>query len=319
MRPFILRGHERPINMVKFNYDGDLFFSASADNKVNMWESYTGERIGSFGTKAAVKSIDIDDDTKHLITGCMDGTVQVDLQLTQIFKAENGQPLKWFKFPNKIRYVEYSVGDKLVLFLEESFVYEEGSQITVFEMATLLDAPQEADKGYDMTKLTPKIKFQAKGKNGKNKHLTKVSWYLNNSAFIASGADGTLIKYDLNGNIVAEIQAHESSVEIRSFALARDCSILATAAVNGCRVFDPETFQLLKTFKQELPMNTVSISPLMCSETNPKYHLIIGGGISARESAMTAGNAGFDIILCNVMYENELGSIPGHFSPINCL
>jgi translation initiation factor 3 subunit I len=64
-------------------------------------------------------------------------------------------------------------------------------------------------------------------------------------------------------------------------------------------------------------MNSVSISPLFCSETNPKYHLIIAGGIPARESAMTGGSAGFDIILCNVMYETELGSIPGHFSPIN--
>ncbi len=43
-----------------------------------MWESYTGERIGSFGTKTAVKAIDIDDNTKHLITTGMDGTVQVE-------------------------------------------------------------------------------------------------------------------------------------------------------------------------------------------------------------------------------------------------
>jgi|JI61114C2RNA_FD_contig_71_2030814_length_1083_multi_6_in_0_out_0_1 translation initiation factor 3 subunit I len=83
MRPFVLRGHERPINAVRFNYDGDLFFTASADNKVNMWEAYTGERIGSFATKAAVKTIDIDDNTTYLLTGGMDGTVQ-------IFKAENG-------------------------------------------------------------------------------------------------------------------------------------------------------------------------------------------------------------------------------------
>lgn len=81
MRPFVLRGHERPINVVKFNYDGDLFFSASADNKVNMWESYTGERIGSFATKAAVKTIDIDDNTSYLFSGGMDGTVQVQLLL----------------------------------------------------------------------------------------------------------------------------------------------------------------------------------------------------------------------------------------------
>ena len=30
MKPFVLKGHERPINVVKFNYDGDLLFSACA-------------------------------------------------------------------------------------------------------------------------------------------------------------------------------------------------------------------------------------------------------------------------------------------------
>jgi WD40 repeat protein len=92
--------------------------------------------------------------------------------------------------------------------------------------------------------------FQAKNKDGKNKHLSKIAWYINNSSLIASGNDGTLFKYDLDGKILLETQAHEPSVEIRSFAFARDYSILATAAVNGCRVFDPENFQLLKTFKQ---------------------------------------------------------------------
>lgn len=80
MRPFALRGHERPINIVKFNYDGDLLFSGSADNKINMWESYTGERIGSFHAKTAVKTIDIDDNSSYLISGGLDGTVQVNFK-----------------------------------------------------------------------------------------------------------------------------------------------------------------------------------------------------------------------------------------------
>jgi translation initiation factor 3 subunit I len=48
MRPLVLKGHERPVTIVRFNYDGDLFFSGSAENKINLWEAYTGERIGSY-------------------------------------------------------------------------------------------------------------------------------------------------------------------------------------------------------------------------------------------------------------------------------
>ena len=76
-----------------------------------------------------------------------------------------------------------------------------------------------------------------------------------------------------------------------------------TAAVNGCKVMDPETLEVIRYFKTELPMNTVAVSPLFSSESNPKYHLVMGGGIPAREAAMTAGNAGYEIHLCNIMLE----------------
>jgi translation initiation factor 3 subunit I len=242
----------------------------------------------------------------------MDGTVQ-------IFKAETGQLLKWFKFNNKVRYIEYSIGDKSVLLLEERFTYDEPSVISVYATETLLNAPNvtKEEKPIESSILKPEFQFDTRDKDKKKKLLTKASWYINNTLIFASTYDGCLLKYDKKGELVGMVQAHEPNVEIKSFSFSRDFSIVATAAVNGCRVYDPETLQLLKVFKQELPMNSVSISPLFCSETNPKYHLIIAGGIPARESAMTGGSAGFDIILCNVMYETELGSIPGHFSPIN--
>ncbi len=77
MKPFVLKGHERPINVVKFNYDGDLFFSACAEGKINLWEAYTGERIGSYKAKSAVKSIDVDFNSEHLVCCGFDGTLQV--------------------------------------------------------------------------------------------------------------------------------------------------------------------------------------------------------------------------------------------------
>jgi hypothetical protein len=40
-------------------------------------------------------------------------------------------------------------------------------------------------------------------------------------------------------------------------------------------------------------MNSISISPLFCSVTNPKYHMIMGGGVKAILAAMTGGQSGF--------------------------
>ena len=77
MKPFVLKGHERPVNIIRFNYDGDLFFSGSAESKINLWESFTGERIGSYKTKSAVKSLDVDINSKYLVCCGFDGTLEV--------------------------------------------------------------------------------------------------------------------------------------------------------------------------------------------------------------------------------------------------
>lgn len=66
-------------------------------------------------------------------------------------------------------------------------------------------------------------------------------------------------------------------------------------------------------------MNAVSISPLFCAETKPKFHTVMGGGVSAIMAAMTAGNAGFEAHVCNVLHGNEVGKISGHYGPINSI
>ncbi len=66
-------------------------------------------------------------------------------------------------------------------------------------------------------------------------------------------------------------------------------------------------------------MNAVSISPLFCDPVKPKFHTVMGGGVSAIMAAMTGGNAGFEAHICNVLHGNEVGKISGHFGPINSL
>lgn len=49
----------------------------------------------------------------------------------------------------------------------------------------------------------------------------------------------------------------------------------------------------MRYFKQELPMNAVSISPLFSDSKKPKFHMVMGGGVAAIMAAMTGGNSGF--------------------------
>ena len=68
MNVYALRGHERPVRMVKFNSDGDLIFTCSDDGFVVVWRAATAEIVGKIKCNSAIKSIDVSSDTKYLIT-----------------------------------------------------------------------------------------------------------------------------------------------------------------------------------------------------------------------------------------------------------
>jgi translation initiation factor 3 subunit I len=60
--------------------------------------------------------------------------------------------------------------------------------------------------------------------------------------------------------------------------------LLATSG-DGAKIFDPESLELVKTFKTEVPMNAGAISPLIYDKKNPKFHAIVAGGVQARDAA----------------------------------
>lgn len=47
MKIYVLTGSERPISYLKFTREGDMFLSASLDVTINLFDSETGERIGT--------------------------------------------------------------------------------------------------------------------------------------------------------------------------------------------------------------------------------------------------------------------------------
>lgn len=75
MYPIKIQAHETNLTIVRFNYDGDLFFTAERDRLINVFASFTGELLGSYQTKVSVKTLDVDLDSKYLVYGSFDGTI----------------------------------------------------------------------------------------------------------------------------------------------------------------------------------------------------------------------------------------------------
>ena len=102
----------------------------------------------------------------------------------------------------------------------------------------------------------------------------------NESLFMAT-TDGWVIHTDMKGNVINKKLVHDSENKINSIAFSKNFAVLATAANNGSKIIDPETMEIMRFFKQELPMNAVAVSPLFSAEVAPKFHMAMGGGIPA--------------------------------------
>jgi translation initiation factor 3 subunit I len=69
-------------------------------------------------------------------------------------------------------------------------------------------------------------------------------------------------------------------------------------------------------------INACRFNPLISSEDEKvvKYHAFIAGGQESREVTTTASKkGGFETIIYDCMYGEELGAIQGHFGPVNAL
>eukprot|EP00445_Apocalathium_hangoei_P049002 CAMPEP_0204035348 /NCGR_PEP_ID=MMETSP0360-20130528/75800_1 /ASSEMBLY_ACC=CAM_ASM_000342 /TAXON_ID=268821 /ORGANISM="Scrippsiella Hangoei, Strain SHTV-5" /LENGTH=85 /DNA_ID=CAMNT_0050980333 /DNA_START=36 /DNA_END=290 /DNA_ORIENTATION=+ len=77
MKPYLLHIHDRPLTMVKFNYDGDFFLTCGKDGDCCLMRADDCTRVGTYhpvGDKAgAVFAIDVTMDSKYVVTATADG------------------------------------------------------------------------------------------------------------------------------------------------------------------------------------------------------------------------------------------------------
>lgn len=116
MRPYLLKGHERPLTQVKYNREGDLMVSCAKDLQPCLWFAEDGYRIGTYeGHNGAVWSAEFDIDSTRLITSSADQTVR-------IWDLPTGQELHQIKMGEPCRACNLAVGEQLLAFTTDSFM-----------------------------------------------------------------------------------------------------------------------------------------------------------------------------------------------------
>mmetsp|Transcript_20603 Transcript_20603/g.30234 ORF Transcript_20603/g.30234 Transcript_20603/m.30234 type:complete len:348 (-) Transcript_20603:320-1363(-) len=299
MRPILLKGHERSITLTKYNYDGDLLFTASKDHIPSVWRAESGERLGTYnGHKGTIWDLDVDRFSKRVLTASADATAR-------LWNCETGECIKSFPHRGPVRGVAWAEGSNSFATISDHFMNDNG-------VVSIFDVPEDEDPS-DYAD-TPRLEIELpKGSDGKHIEGTNVVFLNMNEALFVTFDNGAIRLYDpTTGEELEEIFAHEKKINRVSFNLDKTLFITASADFTS-KLYDVVDLKHLKTYKTDRPVNDAVIS-----ET--KDHILLGGGQEAMSVTTTAGSVGkFETRFFHLVYEEEFGTVKGHFGPINAL
>jgi len=126
-----------------------------------------------------------------------------------------------------------------------------------------------------------------------------------------------------SGKILCENKVHKEI--ILDFDLSPCHEILLTASKDhSSAVLNTKNLEVIRVYEPKNPVrniNTCQISPLFglkSSDEDGKYHAVVAGGQEARNvTNTTSREGGFEILIYNLMYGEEIGAIHAHFGPVN--
>jgi len=134
-----------------------------------------------------------------------------------------------------------------------------------------------------------------------------------NKTILTAHEDGRVVIYDTrSGSILHAI--NDASKAVMQIAFNKTRTMFVSASKEGdARLYDSTTFKNLKTYHTGRPINAASISPL-------REEVILGGGQSAESVTNSRAEKNqFNVRFFHLIFEDEIGSVQGHFGPINAL
>jgi len=288
MRPIALKGHERSITSLKYNREGDLIFTTSKHPVFAVWYTENGERLGTYnGHTGAVWAVDINRHTSQVLSGSADTFVK-------LWDCERGKEINSWGHKAPVRSVEFAYGDNEFLTVTD--------QVLGFHPAVYLWDTHAHGKA--------KPTMEILGRN--EAKILQATWGELNRTIVTANEDGTVRIYDVRkgGEQIHVIQ--EFGKAVMQIAWDKTRSLFATASKDGsAKLFDAQSYERLKTYHIGRPINTVSLSPL-------KDEVLVAGGQSAESVTTTrVDSAQFRVRFFHLIFEEELGSIQGHFGPVN--
>ena len=291
MKPILLNAHERSLTKIIYNREGDLLFTASKDHLPNVWWSMNGERLGTYkGHNGAIWDMDISADSLKLVTASAD-------QSCIMWDTETGSIIHKLEAKSPVRTCAFSLTNNILCFTTDRAM-NQPCMVKFFDLR---------DKEQVMTN-TPFRDIEVK----ESKVLSMI-WGTVEDYIITGHESGQLSQFDWETGEVLRIDHHHDAV-IKDLQLSKDRTMLLSSSKDTtAKLFDAKTFEFLKSYKTDRPVNSGAISPI-------KNHVLLGGGQEAMEVTTSHTKTGkFEARFFHLIFEEEIGTVKGHFGPINTI
>eukprot|EP00747_Dinoflagellata_sp_TGD_P064027 gnl/TRDRNA2_/TRDRNA2_153709_c1_seq1.p1 gnl/TRDRNA2_/TRDRNA2_153709_c1~~gnl/TRDRNA2_/TRDRNA2_153709_c1_seq1.p1 ORF type:complete len:268 (-),score=-24.28 gnl/TRDRNA2_/TRDRNA2_153709_c1_seq1:43-846(-) len=249
MKSFLLKGHQRPLTFIKFNRYGNLLFSCSKDSIITLWDSQTGKRMGSYqGHKGAVNQCDVTYDSQYLVSASSDSSIR-------IWEVKTGVQICKIQYRNPCRATSLSLGNDLVAATTDALMGEPSSIhiIRFSRTATNRNAHEIRLIGVDPFR------------------ITRVFFHDVDRQLITAHEDGSVRRWDVeSGKNLQTKYLHTDSINDLKFS-EDGASFITASSDEKSKLIDSDSFQVIKTYQPEKPLNSVDISPIY-------EHILLGGG-----------------------------------------
>jgi translation initiation factor 3 subunit I len=295
--------------MVKFNRDGDLMYTSAKDSMVYLSKSATGELWGSFdGHNGAIFGFDISHDGKIMVTASADGTVR-------FWEALTGQCFYVLDHGGIVKFCEWNtkpLAQTKIVTCNDRFRSKEFGEVKdrvcVWHYTTVATAPEKSEPELILT-IDKALPMKA----------TKCAWGPFDETLLTIHEEGTVFQWNsMTGEELKYIQGHRGPITDMQFSDDR-LLMLTSSKDQTIKVWQLADFEIVKDLKTDRPCNSCSISPL-CFAKDPekiRYHVLAGGGQDAGDVTTQGGSGKFEAVLIHLISEEDLGTIRGHFGPMN--
>jgi translation initiation factor 3 subunit I len=213
-----------------------------------------------------------------------------------MWDCQTGELLETFNHRGPVRGVSWAEDNRRFATISDPFV-EHNAKISIFDIEDGTDPILEID-----------IPKEAKRVN-----MTNITWTcLNEHLFVSFDNGYVKLYHPESGDIVDSVELHEKKINRIQFN--RDKTLFITSSADfSSKLYDAVHLEHLKTYKTDRPVNDAVIS-------EHKDHILLGGGQEAMSVTTTAGKVGkFETRFFHLVYQEEFGSVKGHFGPINAL